>query len=185
MKKLVCFGDSITAGETFEDGAPRLTPRLRSALKNWEVINAGVSGDTTRDAVARIDNDVLSYHPDAVAVLFGANDAASHKRIDLEEYKSNLTRIVTSVTPRKTILIAPSPVDENRAQNRTNADLKMYRAAAEDVARLTGSRFIDLFSRMIARPDYFEFLSDGLHFTESGYEFLSKLIIELFGNGAA
>lgn len=54
MKKLVCFGDSITAREAFEDGTPRLTPRLRKAfcLSDWEVINAGVSGDNTRDALA-------------------------------------------------------------------------------------------------------------------------------------
>lgn len=44
MKTLVCFGDSITADETFFDGMPRLTPRLQEMFPKWKVVNAGVQG---------------------------------------------------------------------------------------------------------------------------------------------
>ena len=178
MKRLICFGDSITANERSKDGSLRLTPRLQNALKGWEIRNAGISGHNTRDAIARLNDDVLSYHPDLVTVLFGANDAASHKLVELEEYRSNLLQIVTSITPQKTVLITPSPVDESKPMNRTNIVLKRYAEVAEDIAHLTGSQFIDLFSHMISYPDYPRFLSDGLHFTEPGYALFANLLIE-------
>lgn len=178
MKKLLCFGDSITAREMSDDGTERLTPRLRNALPDWEVINAGVSGDNTRDALARLDHDVLTFYPDIVTVLLGANDAASHKMIAIEEYESNLLTIVSRIGAQKTILITPSPVDENRPRNRTNEIVRKYSDVVENIAALTGSGFINLFSEMIQQPDYVLMLSDGIHFEESGYIFLSKLIIE-------
>lgn len=178
MKKLICFGDSITAREVSDDGTERLTPRLRNALPEWEVINSGVSGNNTRDALARLDNDVLTYHPDIVTVLLGANDAASHKMIELAEYESNLLTIISKIGAQKTILITPSPVDENRPRNRTNEVLRKYSDVVESIATLTGSQFINLFSEMIQYPDYVLMLRDGLHFEESGYKFLSQLIIE-------
>jgi len=175
-KRLICFGDSITARETFENGAYRLTPRLRIALSDWEVLNAGISGNNTRDAVARIYDDVLSFNPDLVIVLLGANDTASHKRIDITEYRANLLQITNLITPQKAVLVSPSPVDENRPRNRTNIDIKRYCEVVEDVAHTTGSQFINLFFHMIAHPGYISFLSDGLHFNESGYEFLSDFL---------
>jgi lysophospholipase L1-like esterase len=178
MKKLVCFGDSITAREISDDGTERLTPRLRNALSDWEVINSGVSGNNTRDALARLAQDVLTYCPDIVTVLLGANDAASHKMIQLSEYKSNMLTIVSKIGAQKTILITPSPVDENRPRNRTNEVLQRYSDVVENIAALTGSGFINLFSEMIQYPDYVLMLRDGLHFEESGYKFLSQLIID-------
>ena len=58
MKTLVCFGDSITADEMFFNGTPRLTPRLREMFPNWNVVNAGVPGDNTFDALKGIKEDV-------------------------------------------------------------------------------------------------------------------------------
>ena len=178
MKRLICFGDSITARELFDNGTERLTPRLQRAFNEWKIINAGISGDNTRDALNRLENDVLKYEPDVVIILFGANDAASHKLIAIEEYEANLIMIVRKIGHLKTILITPAPVDEARPRNRTNEVLLQYSEAVKRVALLTGSQFIDLFSEMIKHPDYIRMLSDGLHFEESGYELLSQLIID-------
>ena len=177
MKKLVCFGDSITAREQSNDGTNRLTPRLRSGLVGWEVINAGVSGDNTRDALLRVEEDVLAHSPNLVTILLGANDAATHKMIELEEYSDNLLHIIKKITPQKAILITPSPVDEQRPRNRTNASLQGYANVVKHIANSMGSQFVDLFSKMIKQPDYIEMLSDGLHFTEPGYIFLSQLLL--------
>lgn len=81
MKTLVCFGDSITADDVFFDGIPRLTPRLQVMFPDWKVVNAGVPGDNTFDALNRIEEDVILYKPDFVTVFLGTNDAVSfHKR---------------------------------------------------------------------------------------------------------
>ena len=60
MKTLVCFGDSITADEMFFNGTPRLTPRLREMFPNWNVVNAGIPGDNTFDALKGLKK--MYYH---------------------------------------------------------------------------------------------------------------------------
>ncbi|KRE40925.1 GDSL-type esterase/lipase family protein [Paenibacillus sp. Soil522] len=174
---LVCLGDSITARTEGHDH-PLLTKKLQGKLSgNWEVINAGVPGDNTFDALERIEKDVLIHNPDFVTVLLGANDAAFHKMVQLQDYKSNLMKIVAAITPKKMILISPAPVDERLQHARTNAVLKEYSEVVHAVSVTTGSHYVDLFSSMSALHNLTEILrgtrNDGLHFGELGYEHLS------------
>jgi acyl-CoA thioesterase-1 len=92
---IVCFGDSLTAG----DGAERSEawPALIQKRVKARVINAGRNGDTTRDALNRIE-EVLSQKPGTVIVEFGANDVlqAFHetRAPDPEAMRENLAAIV-------------------------------------------------------------------------------------------
>ncbi|QDP41578.1 SGNH/GDSL hydrolase family protein [Radiobacillus deserti] len=181
MLKLVCFGDSITARKEGLD-TPMLTTKLAEQLDNFEVINAGVSGNNTVDAISRIENDVMKHKPDLVTVWFGANDAAFHKMVDLNTYKSNMYKITQMIKPERTILISPAPVDENVQFARSNDVLFDYASAVKQVAVDTGSHFVDCFSEMIACDDYPHILkgtrNDGLHFGDKGYDFLVHLLVE-------
>jgi acyl-CoA thioesterase-1 len=74
---IVALGDSLTAGlglETAESFPTKLESALRARGHDVRLVNAGVSGDTTRDGLARLD---WSVGPDADAVIveLGANDA--------------------------------------------------------------------------------------------------------------
>lgn len=182
MKTLVCFGDSITADETFFDGMPRLTPRLQEMFPNWKVVNAGVPGDNTFDALNRIEEDVISYKPDFVTVFLGTNDAVSFSQVSLQAYKENLEKIVNHISSDKVLLISPAPVDEERQRNRTNRVLGQYADVVEKVARETGSYFLNVFAEMIQERDYKRFVEngekDGLHFGPEGYEYVARLIGE-------
>ncbi|EMY4795863.1 MULTISPECIES: SGNH/GDSL hydrolase family protein [Bacillus cereus group] len=182
MNTLVCFGDSITADETFFDGTPRLTPRLQEMFPNWKVVNAGVPGDNTFDALHRIEEDVLSHKPDFVTVFLGTNDAVSFSQESLQVYKENLEKIVKRISSDKVLLISPAPVDEERQHNRTNKVLGQYADVVEKVAKETGSHFLNLYAEMIQERDYKRFVEndekDGLHFGIEGYEYVSKLIGE-------
>jgi len=182
MKTLVCFGDSITADDVFFDGTPRLTPRLQRIFSNWEVVNAGVPGDNTFDALNRIEEDVLSHKPDFVTVFLGTNDAVSFSQGSLQIYKENLEKIVNHISSGKVLLISPAPVDEARQHNRTNEVLGQYANVVEEVAKETGSHFLNLYAEMIQEKDYKRFVEDdekdGLHFGPQGYEYLAKLICE-------
>lgn len=175
--RLVCFGDSITADECFEDGEQRLTPRLREAFPDWQVINAGVSGDNTRDALLRLYTDVGQHAPDYVTVLLGANDAAFHKMIPLAEYEANLHEIAVHLEDTQLILLTPSLVDAAVPTQRHNAVLGEYAAAVRRVAARNQARLIDLHAVMLADGDYLRFLdADGLHFSPEGYRLLAELI---------
>jgi acyl-CoA thioesterase-1 len=93
---LVAFlGDSLTSGWRLrEDEAyPALVARaLAERGRPVRVLNAGVSGDTAADALARLP-PVLARRPDVLVVALGANDALG--RGSLDETESALGRIVS------------------------------------------------------------------------------------------
>ncbi|WP_010630492.1 SGNH/GDSL hydrolase family protein [Sporolactobacillus vineae] len=178
MHQLICFGDSITAGWNGEKDTPRLTDRLVSGL-NCQVRNAGVSGETTDQAVRRLDHDVLDLPYDKVTVLFGANDSSFHKGIPLTRFIRNLDRIVRAISPDKVILMTPSPViDARQIGKRTNERVSLYAQAVRTCARSHGAVLIDL-NREMAGKDNYEplLLADGLHFSDAGYDFLAGLMV--------
>lgn len=181
MTRLICFGDSITAGHEGHE-EPLLTKKIAEALPDYEILNKGVSGNNTNDAIRRIDRDVLSHNPDIVTVLFGANDAAFHKMVPLSTYKNNLREIVRKIYPSTCVLLTPTPVDETKQFKRTNSVLEEYAEAVSEVAREMKCPLIDVFSTMIRRKDYPYLVKgqqdDGLHIGEAGYAVLCQLIVQ-------
>ena len=90
-EKLICLGDSITAGEN------SYVKLLQEALPDNVVINAGRSGDKTPWALTRFEKDVLEQKPDALAIMLGTNDAAvgrgcwaDEPTVTAEAYRCNL-----------------------------------------------------------------------------------------------
>lgn len=181
MKTLVCFGDSLTARHEGKD-SPRLTEKLTFELPTFRVVNAGVSANTTKDALRRIEKDVLTHSPDLVTVLFGSNDAAVHKKVALNTYEENLLKITLLIGAEKAILITPPPVEEALQPNRKNSELAKYAEAVKRVSEKTGSYLIDFYTELYSKPNYKELLvgilNDGLHFGEAGYDILANLITE-------
>jgi lysophospholipase L1-like esterase len=179
MKTLVCFGDSITANEFDSEGRERLTPRIAKEMPDWKVVNSGISGNTTVDALLRIEEDVVNNYPDLVTVLLGANDSAIHRNVDIELYEENLRRITRTIGPKKTLLISAAPVVESRQDARKNETLQRFASVVEQVAADTGAHYLNFFEKMIGHQGYEDFLSeDGLHFNYKGYEFLSEAILK-------
>ena len=73
---IVCFGDSLTAGlgiESTTSYPADLQRLLDAAGYRYRVVNEGVSGDTTKDGLERIDR-VLAHKPQIVVLEFGGND---------------------------------------------------------------------------------------------------------------
>ena len=93
-KRLLAFGDSLTAGYGLapEDAFPvKLQARLQADGFNVNVSNGGFSGDTTSGGLARI-KWVLGDKPQYALVEFGANDAL--RGIDPDLARSNLVKIL-------------------------------------------------------------------------------------------
>src|SRR5262249_27129229 len=98
--KIVALGDSLTPrrglgpGESFPE---QLEAALKAAGHDVTVVNAGVSGDTSTDGLARLD---WSVPPDAeiVIVELGANDAL--RGIDPAMTRMALDKIVATLTGR-------------------------------------------------------------------------------------
>ncbi|HEX7152634.1 MAG TPA: arylesterase [Thermoanaerobaculia bacterium] len=90
---IVAFGDSLTSGYGASEGEDY--PSRLAALVGKPVINAGVSGDTTDAAMARLDGDVLSRHPRIVIVGLGGNDFL--RRSPIATTEANLRTIVRRI----------------------------------------------------------------------------------------
>lgn len=69
---VVAFGDSLTAGVGARSGQDYVSHLSRKS--GVSIINAGVSGNTTLDAMARLDRDVLNRNPSVVLLWLGGND---------------------------------------------------------------------------------------------------------------
>jgi acyl-CoA thioesterase I len=91
------FGDSLTAGFGLPAGQAfpaRLEAWLRGRGIAARVINAGVSGDTTADGLARLDW-ALADKPDLVILALGANDAL--RGIEPATVRDNLDKIIVRI----------------------------------------------------------------------------------------
>ncbi|UEM04034.1 arylesterase [Skermanella rosea] len=99
--RILALGDSLTAGYGLpeQDG---FTARLQRALRDKgyqaDVINAGVSGDTTAGGRARLEW-ALADQPQAVVVALGANDGL--RGIDPASTRENLDAILATLKERE------------------------------------------------------------------------------------
>ena len=97
---IVMFGDSTTAarpGAVDKVYAARVNDKLESIGSSLTVHNAGIGGNTTANARARLIKDVLPYKPRIVVIQFGINDAAvdvwkkppaKESRVSLADYEA-------------------------------------------------------------------------------------------------
>ena len=95
--KLVAMGDSLTEGlgVALDRAYPaQLQKRLDEAGIHWEVINAGISGETSSGAKTRL-NWVLRTEPEAILLVTGINDAL--RGVDPEIIRGNIDAIVAKL----------------------------------------------------------------------------------------
>jgi acyl-CoA thioesterase I len=94
---IVCFGDSLTAGYGADVGKSYpdyLQADLDAKGYHYRVVNQGISGNTTKDGVERVDS-IVAMKPAVVVVEFGGNDGLRGLRI--EDSRANLDKIVATL----------------------------------------------------------------------------------------
>jgi acyl-CoA thioesterase I len=94
---IVAFGDSLTAGYGTDAGNSYpdfLEKDLNAKGFHYHVVNAGVSGNTTKDGLDRLD-DVLGLKPVLVIVAFGGNDGL--RGLPIDSTRKNLDQIVSTL----------------------------------------------------------------------------------------
>jgi len=97
VPEILAFGDSLTAGLGLPQEAAfpaRLEARLKADGVALHVVNAGVSGDTTTDGLARIDW-ALADKPEIVLLELGANDAL--RGIEPSIVRANLEAMIVKI----------------------------------------------------------------------------------------
>lgn len=93
--KIIAFGDSLTAGFGLseKDSYPYLLQeKLRADGYDYEVVNAGVSGDTSAGGLERIDWSLEQGNVQILILELGANDLL--RGLPVEKMKENLGTII-------------------------------------------------------------------------------------------
>lgn len=104
--KIVAFGDSLTAGFglTEKESYPYLLQqRLNSEGYNYEVINAGVSGDTSLGGLERVDWVLGQDNVKILILELGANDLL--RGLPVAKMKENLSKIIEKAKARNVTVL--------------------------------------------------------------------------------
>ncbi len=95
---IACFGDSLTAGygvDADRSYPANLQRDLDEAGFHYRVVNVGISGETTKDGLGRIDR-VLALKPAIVVLEFGGNDGL--RGIPVASSRANLDAMLAKLT---------------------------------------------------------------------------------------
>lgn len=169
-RKIIAFGDSLFAGYGLDprDAYPeKLENALRAKGINADVINAGVSGDTTAAGLNRIAFTLTSQEdaPPALFILeLGGNDLL--RGLSPEETKANLAKMLGVLRDAKVPVLLmgmrapPNYGPEFQAQ---------FDAIYRDLAKEYGAKLIPFWLESIYR-DPALFQSDRIHPTADGVE---------------
>jgi lysophospholipase L1-like esterase len=88
---VLALGDSLTHGTGAGD-AQASYPAVLGRLTGWQVVNAGVPGDTTADLLARTPALLQEHRPALVLLGIGGNDLL--RRVEESQVRANLERLV-------------------------------------------------------------------------------------------
>jgi lysophospholipase L1-like esterase len=166
---LLCLGDSLTFG--YGANAGTSYPEQLEALTGHVTQNAGVNGDTSEGALARLPGLLQANTPGLVLVSIGGNDFL--RNLPLERTRVALTQIVqTAKATTPVVLIAqPRPVLMAAAMGSLN-DHEVY----AEVAAATGvPLFEDGWSHVLSRA---ELRSDQIHANSEGYKVFAERLAD-------
>lgn len=157
---ILVVGDSLSAayGISDEQGwVNLLRDRLDAEGYPHRVVNASVSGDTTRDAVSRIDTTLERHQPDIVIVELGGNDGL--RAFSVEAIRDNLARILKAIRENGAkIVLAGIRIPSNYGPAYTGAFEQLY----PDLAEQFDAALIPFFMEDVAtQPSLMQ--DDGIH----------------------
>lgn len=168
--EILALGDSLTAGAGV---APEQAwPELLAKRTGWVVINGGVSGDTSADALRRLPALLEEHNPVLVLVTLGGNDML--RRIPEAETIANLGQMLDLVRQQeaKPVLLATPKPNIASAAFRSLSAADFYR----EVAEAHGAPLIeDAIADVLSDP---QMKGDPLHPNAAGHAQLSKKIFD-------
>lgn len=201
-EKIAFLGDSITDhGFKNKTGYVNLVMEgLKTQVPELEVIPAGVSGNTCRDMIKRLDKDVIEKNPDWMFLSCGVNDAPNgmdNPGVPLEEYKTTISEIVDKCEAAKikVIVLTATPVVEE--EHVANTNLVQYNAFLRTMSKERSLPIIDLNQRCntakTLKTQFVDeaktnsafrfFTCDGTHMNPKGDIVLADTILRSFGLG--
>ena len=198
--KTVCFlGDSITQKGKYIQEVYEYWCTDENAQPGLRMYNCGIPGDKTADALARIDEDCLSYDPDVTFVMLGTNDMnKNYFPLDADKfasfessrneiyatYRANMKSIIERLTEygSKVILMAPVPYDDvSDGTTQRNVGIRKCGEIVRELAEEYNLDYIDMYEGMkeLKWSDYY--YADMVHPSERGHHVMAQIILKHYG----
>ena len=170
--RVVFLGDSLTAGYGLakEESVPsRIQKLIDEAGYNFEVVNHGVSGDTSAGGVSRFEW-ALSGDVRILVLELGANDGL--RGVPVESMKGNLSQIIEGAQKRNVrVLLTGMEAPPNHGALYTAEFRQVFR----DLAREHEIAFIPFYLEGVAGNPALN-ISDGIHPNVAGTAIVERTI---------
>lgn len=159
---IICFGASLTQGKGAKAGHDY--PSQLRKMVSVPVINAGISGNTTRDELARLDHDVLTHNPQMVIVTQRNNDCK--KNISKQETLKNLDTMIDKIQRHGAIAVLITFEPSDMKCSYTNDFKKLMR-------RRRALLIENVLNDVKLNPQY---MHDHIHPNNAGYLLLAERV---------
>jgi len=169
---VLAFGDSVTYGTGAARGEDY--PSLLEETTGWTVVNAGIPGDTAREARDRLAPLLAQHQPALVIIELGGNDFL--RKYSTESVKESLRDVVRQslAAGAVTVLVAVPQFSLLRATAGALNDSAIYgELAKEEGVLLVADVFSDVLSQEGLR-------ADPIHPNAAGYEQMTRDLVALF-----
>ncbi len=161
---IIAFGDSLIAGVGAEAGMT--LPEHLSNKLGQTVVNAGVSGETTRGALVRIEETLDGYSPRIVILSIGGNDFL--QKLPRNETRVNIGRIIEKIQGRGAIVVLLGV--------RSGIIGGGFDEEFESLSKQYGTLYVeDVLGGIFGDTRY---MSDAVHPNSRGYEIIAERIAQ-------
>lgn len=197
-KVVLTLGDSITKGvrpgvtaeQTFSAIAEKDLAAKGHAVR---VVNVGIGGENSEQALARLEKTLFDQHPDIVAIMYGTNDSyvdkeKSAERIVPSRFRTNLEAIVASVRRsggEPILMTEPRYAQQSPANGlgeHCNVRLEPYAAITRETAEKLGTPVIDHFAAWTKAEtggtNLRDWTTDGYHPNSAGHTEMAGRLVE-------
>lgn len=168
--RIAAIGDSLTAGYGLDEELSypaQLQKKLAADGIRYQVVNSGVSGETSSGTLSRLDW-VLTMEPDIVILEIGANDGL--RGLDPAVPRGNLEKILDRLEKEDIVVIlAGMKMVWNMGTEYTEQFNNIY----PELARRTSVIFMPFFLEGVATVPELN-LEDGLHPNGDGYRLVTE-----------
>jgi lysophospholipase L1-like esterase len=146
----------------------------QARMHHFKILNYGLPGDTVqglRHRIPTITKEVAA--PELILVMIGTNNLIIEDYSFLEHLRQ-ITILLTSSYP--TAEVITNSLLPCQLPWITLDTLQRINGSIEAMTHLTGSCYLDMFSKFKPNSDYFQ--NDGIHLTSKAYDLWSKSILE-------
>lgn len=157
------------------------------------VVNMGVSGNQTRDLLARWQTDVIDLKPDYVSILIGINDVwrqfdsplLTEQHVSPEEYRENYEKLLAQTLPitKGVILMTPYIMEPNK-NDPMRARMDEYTAIVKDLAAKYNLICVDLqtaWDKLFEHMHPMNIAWDRIHPNQVGAMYIAKQFLSAIG----